>query len=177
MDIDGSKALVAVLLGGMLAACSTTNGAPEQQATKKPAGPTAIEPAVAAFRDICFAYRPPYTQARAAAARYGVKTFETKQGSSLISGKYTYLEGATDDRSLIVIINPDGLCDTKYRRHPGMADDETIERQFADVIRTKYPDAFKIGDRGHEYHVSINGKRTSFGFSLNHDGYIQFMSP
>ena len=176
MDI-GSKAMVAILLGVMLAACSTTNDGPEQQVTTKAADTAAIEPAVAAFRDICFAYSAPYTQARAAAARYGVKTFETKQGSSLISGKYTYLEGATDDRSLTVIINPDGLCDTKYRRHPGMADDETIERQFANVIKTKYPDAFKIGERGQEYHVSINGKRTSFGFSLNRDGYIQFMSP
>ncbi len=177
MDMRGSKVLFAFLLGGMLAACTTTGDRPEQQFAKKAADPTAIEPAVAAFRDICFASSAPYTQARAAAARYGVKSFQTKQGSSLISGKYTYFEGATDDRSLIVIINPDGLCDTKYRRHPGMADDETIERQFTDVIKTKYPDAFKIGDRGREYHVSINGKRTSFGFSLNHDGYIQFMSP
>jgi hypothetical protein len=177
MRLGGRRVLSVALLGAMLAGCSTTNEAPERQISAKPTDPTAIEPAVAAFRDICFAYRPPYTQARAAAARYGVKRFETKQGSSLISGKYTYVEGASDDGSLIVVINPDGLCDTKYRRHPGMADDETIERQFANVIRTKYPDAFKIGDRGREYHVSINGKRTSFAFSLNHDGYIHFMSP
>ncbi len=34
-----------------------------------------------------------------------------------------------------------------------------------------------MGDLGHEYHVTINGKRTSFPFSLDHHGYVQFMSP
>ncbi len=148
MGISGRSALIAALLGMMLTGCTTTDEGAKQQAAPKPAGPVAIEPAVAAFRDICFAYSAPYTQAYAAAARYGVKTFETKKGSSLISGKYTYTEGASDDQSLKVLINPDGLCVTKYRRHPGMADDETIESQFANLIKTKYPDAFKMGDLG-----------------------------
>lgn len=177
MDAGGRRALIAALVGVMLTGCSTTNDGPRQEAAPKPAGPEVIEPAVAAFRDICFGYSAPYTQGYAAAARYGVKTFQTKQGSSFISGKYTYTEGASDDQSLIVLINPDGLCVTKYRRHPGMADDETIERQFANLIKTKYPDAFKMGDLGHEYHVTINGKRTSFAFSLDNHGYVQFMSP
>lgn len=177
MNISGTRALIAALLGVLLTSCSTTGEEPKQQAAPKPAGPVAIAPAVALFRDICFAYATPYTQADAAAARYGVKTFQTKQGSSLISGKYTYKVGTSDDQSVRLLINPDGLCVTKYRRYPGMADDETIERQFASMIKTKYPDAFKIGELSHEYHVTVNGRRSSFAFSLDNDGYVQFMSP
>lgn len=176
MDIGGRRALIAVLLGMMLAGCSTTDGEPRVVAAK-PTGPVAIDRGVAAFRDICFAFKAPYAGSYAAAARYGVKKFETKQNSSWLAGKYTYSEGATDDGSLIVGINPKGSCTVQDRRHPGMADDKTIEDQFATVIRTRYPLASRLRENSVAYTTVENGKSIDFGFALDYKGYNMFSSP
>ncbi|QND49746.1 hypothetical protein HB780_30170 [Rhizobium lusitanum] len=143
----------------------------------KPASPLTIDRGVAAFRDICFAFKAPYTGSYAAAARYGIKKFETKQRSSWIGGKYAYSEGATDDRSLIVGINPQGSCIVQDRRHPGMADDKTIEDQFAALIRTKYPLASRLRENSVAYTTVENGKSIDFAFALDYKGYNMFGSP
>ncbi len=176
MDSTRNKALIAVLLGTALMGCSTTS---DKSATTvaKPAGPVAMDRGVAAFRDICFAHKAPYAESYAAAARYGIKKFETKQKSSLLSGKYTYSEGSTDDGSLIVGINPKGLCTVQNRRHPGMADDKTIEDQFAAVIHTKYPLASRLRENSVSYTTVENWKTINFAFALDYKGYNMFGSP
>ncbi|MBO9102336.1 MULTISPECIES: hypothetical protein [unclassified Rhizobium] len=176
MSINGRKSLIILVFGSALAACTTSNDKSDITAAK-PNGPVAIDRGVAAFRDICFAHKAPYTESYAAAARYGVKKFQTKEGSSWLSGKYMYSEGATDDQSLIVGINPKGLCTVRDRRRPDMADDSTIEKQFAAVIHSRYPLADKLHANSVSYTTVENWKTINFGFAFDYHGYNMFSSP
>lgn len=153
--------------------CTTTNDAAEQAAATAP-----MNRGVAAFRDICFSAKAPFPNIRNAAAKYGITKFETKSGKSWLSGEYVYYEGSNADGSLIVGYNPAGergVCTVRERRDPGITPDAIVSKQMETLIKSKYPDAFKMRETSERFTVfDTKWHHFDIGVSLDYKGYNLF---
>lgn len=153
--------------------CTTTNDAAEREAASAP-----MNRGVAAYRDICFSAKAPFPNIKRDAAKYGITKFEAKSGKSWLSGEYVYYEGSNADGSLIVGYNPAGdrgLCTVKERHDPGITPDAIVGKQMEALIKSKYPNAFKMRDSSERFTVfDEHGNHFDLGVSLNYKGYNLF---
>ncbi|RLL73897.1 hypothetical protein D8666_11690 [Ochrobactrum soli] len=125
----------AVFVAVTLAGCQTPSNTFQQQADAVPQ-----HPAIKIFEDICLNSYPTNESAlKSAAARHGIKNFETKHGKGMF-GPYQYQSGTNSDQSMFVTYWPGKMgCLVKVRANTPESDKLIYHVQLGNAVKKKFP--------------------------------------